>query len=170
MTAPVPGSLRDGSLEPAVRVRVAIAEDSLIVREGLEQILALEDGLELVASCADLPQLMEAIERELPDVVLTDLRMPPSYDDEGIRAAAWIRETRPQTGVIVLSQYADPRLALKLLETGSDGRGYLLKERIRDRAQLRAAIEAIAGGGAVIDPKLVDALISPRSSVQSSGL
>jgi DNA-binding NarL/FixJ family response regulator len=155
---------------PIGRVRVVIAEDSLIVREGIEQILALEDGLELAASCADMPELMEAVEREGPDVVLTDLRMPPAHADEGIRVAARLRETQPQIGVIVLSQYAEPLLALKLIEAGSDGRGYLLKERIHDGAQLRAAIEAVAQGGVVIDPKLVDALFAGKSRLESSPL
>jgi DNA-binding NarL/FixJ family response regulator len=155
---------------PTGLVRVVIAEDSLIVREGIEQILALEDGLELAASCADMPQLMQAVERESPDVVLTDLRMPPAHADEGIRVAARLRETQPQIGVIVLSQYAEPLLALKLIEAGSDRRGYLLKERIHDGAQLRAAIEAVAQGGVVIDPKLVDALFAGKSRLESSPL
>ena len=151
-------------------LRVIIAEDSLIVREGIERILALEDDLELVASCVDLGQLSEAVERETPDVVLADLRMSPAREGEGIRVVEWLREAHPQVGVIVLSQYADPDFALKLLEAGSDRRGYLLKERIHDGAQLRAAIETVAGGGAVIDPKLVDALFAARDPVERSPL
>jgi DNA-binding NarL/FixJ family response regulator len=161
------GRARRSSVE--VPVRVVIAEDSLIVREGIEQLLEFEHQVELVGSCVDLPQLMDVVERELPDVVLTDLRMPPDQSDEGVRVASWLRHAHPQIGVIVLSQYAEPRLATKLLEDGSQGRGYLLKERIRDATQLRTAIETVAAGGVVIDPKLVDALIAPASELTPLG-
>jgi DNA-binding NarL/FixJ family response regulator len=153
---------------PTGPIRVVIAEDSLIVREGIEQILAPENGVELAASCQDMPHLMEAVEREEPDVVLTDLRMPPGQQDEGIRVAARLRETHPQIGVIVLSHYAESALALKLIEAGSGRRGYLLKERIHDAAQLRASIEAVAQGGVVIDFKLVDALFADKSRLERS--
>jgi DNA-binding NarL/FixJ family response regulator len=153
-----------------VGIRVAIADDSLIAREGIQQILATEPGLEIVASCGDLPELLEAVERERPDVVLTDMRMPPTLSDEGLRVAVDLRESHPEIGVVVLSQYEEPGYALTLLETGSDGRGYLLKERVRDRSQLRAAIEAVAQGGAVIDPKLVDALVSGKAREERSAL
>ena len=154
----------------SVNVRVVIAEDSLIVREGIQQILALEPDVEVVASCGDLPELMEAIERESPDVVLTDIRMPPGQGDEGIRVAGWLREAHPEIGVVVLSQYAEPSYALTLLEPGSDRRGYLLKERVHDSSQLRAAIEAVAQGGAIIDPKLVDALVLGKARLERSPL
>jgi DNA-binding NarL/FixJ family response regulator len=153
-----------------VDTRVVIADDSLIAREGIEQILAGEPDLEVVASCGDLPELLEAVERERPDVVLTDIRMPPSQSDEGIRVATQLRETHPEVGVIVLSKYEEPGYALTLLENGSDRRGYLLKERVHDRAQLRTAVEAVAKGGTVIDPKLVDALVTGRARVEDSPL
>src|SRR4051794_31073103 len=137
-----------------MNVRVVIAEDNLLVREGIQQILALEPDVDVVASCGDLPELMAAIERESPDVVLTDIRMPPGQGDEGIRVAGWLREAHPEIGVVVLSQYAEPSYALTLLEPGSDRRGYLLKERVHDSSQLRAAIEAGAPGGAGLRPQL----------------
>jgi len=154
----------------AVTIRVVIAEDSLIVRTGIQQILGLAPNVEVVASCGDLPELMEAIEREHPDVVLTDIRMPPTQVDEGIKVAGWLREAHPDIGVVVLSQYADPSYALTLLEPGSDRRGYLLKERVHDASQLRAAIEAVAQGGAIIDPKLVDALVVGKARLERSPL
>jgi DNA-binding NarL/FixJ family response regulator len=153
-----------------VGTRIVIADDSLIAREGIEQILASEPELDVVASCGDLPELLDAVDREHPDVVLTDIRMPPSLSDEGIRIATRLRETHPDVGVIVLSQYEDPGYALTLLETGSDRRGYLLKERVHDRAQLRAAVEAVAKGGTVIDPKLVDVLVTGRARLEHSAL
>ena len=149
-------------------IKVVIADDNLIAREGIERILAVEPDLEVVASVGDLEQLTAAVERERPDVVLTDIRMPPSHSDEGIRFANRLRETHPEIGVIVLSQYDEPRMALTLIELGSDRRGYLLKDRLYDHTQLRAAIEAVAQGGAVIDPKLVDALVSGKARMADS--
>lgn len=151
-------------------IRVALAEDSLIVREGLEQMLAAETGVEVVASCADLPSLLEAVDAETPNVVLTDICMPPTKTDEGIQVAILLRENHPDVGVIVLSQYTDPSYALALLQSGSDRRGYILKERVHDRAQLRSAIETVAQGGSVIDPEVVDALVTMRSRAHSSPL
>ena len=119
-----------------IAIRVAIAEDSLIVREGMQQLLSTEPDIELVAACADLDSLLEAVEREAPDVVLTDIRMPPTDTDEGIRLAAILRDSHPETGVVVLSQYAHPSYALALLEAGSDRRAYLLKQRVHERAEL----------------------------------
>jgi DNA-binding NarL/FixJ family response regulator len=153
-----------------VTIRVALAEDSLIVREGLEQMLAAETGVEVVASCADLPSLLEAVDAETPNVVLTDICMPPTKTDEGIQVAILLRENHPDVGVIVLSQYTDPSYALALLQSGSDRRGYILKERVHDRAQLRSAIETVAQGGSVIDPEVVDALVTMRSRAHSSPL
>ena len=120
-------------------IRVVLADDNLLVREGLEQVLARYSGIEVVASCDDLPSLLEAIESTRPNVVLTDIRMPPSKTDEGIQAAVRLRQSHPDVGVLVLSQYAEPRYALALLESGSDRRGYLLKERVHDRTHLAAA-------------------------------
>ena len=150
--------------------RVVIADDNLIAREGIQQLLATEDDLEVVASVGDLPELLDAVARERPDVVLTDMRMPPTQSDEGIRFANHMRESHPDVGVIVLSQYEEPGYALTLIELGSDRRGYLLKERIHDRSQLRAAIDAVVRGGAIIDPKLVDALVSGKARLDRSPL
>jgi DNA-binding NarL/FixJ family response regulator len=152
-----------------VALRVAVADDSLLVREGLAQVLA-RNGIEVVASCEDLPSLLAAVDAERPDVVLTDIRMPPSGQDEGIQAARLLRERSPAPGVIVLSQFADPTYALALLESGSDGRGYLLKERVHDGAQLREAVETVADGGSVIDPRVVEALVSANTKADDSPL
>jgi DNA-binding NarL/FixJ family response regulator len=153
-----------------VSVRVVVADDNLIAREGILQLLAFEPGFEIVASCGDLPQCLEAVEREAPDVVLTDIRMPPSNSDEGIRLANQLRQTHPEVGVIVLSQYDEPVYALSLLESGSDRRGYLLKQRVHDPSELRDAILSVARGGAVIDPSLVDALVKGKAAIERSAL
>jgi DNA-binding NarL/FixJ family response regulator len=153
-----------------VAIRVVLAEDSLLMREGLEQVLAGQPSVEVVGSCADLPSLLETIEAEQPDVVLTDIRMPPSMTDEGIQVAALLRQTHPSVGVVVLSQYSEPSYALALLESGSDGRAYLLKERVHDRAQLLSALEDVAEGGSVIDSKIVDVLVSARARAERSPL
>jgi DNA-binding NarL/FixJ family response regulator len=151
-----------------VGIKVVIADDNLIAREGIEHILAVEPRLEVVASVGDLDELSAAVDRERPDVVLTDIRMPPTFSDEGIRFANRLRETHPEVGVVVLSQYDEPQFALTLIELGSDRRGYLLKDRLYDHAQLRSAIEAVVNGGAVIDPKLVDALVSGKARMDRS--
>ena len=151
-------------------IRVVIADDNLLVREGLEQVLGGQQGIELVGVYADLPSLLEAIEADPPDVVLTDIRMPPSHTDEGIRLAALLRETNPHVGVVVLSQYSEPFYALALLESGSEGRGYLLKERVRDREQLLSALETVAGGGSVVDPRIVDLLVASKGRAERSSL
>ena len=151
-------------------LRVVLAEDSLLVREGLEQVLDGASDIDVVGACADLEDLLETIERERPDVVLTDIRMPPSKTDEGVRVAARLRETDPGVGVVVLSQYDDPAYVLKLLETGSDGRAYLLKERVHDRGQLSTAIHTVARGGSVIDPKIVEVLVAARTRAENSPL
>ena len=151
-------------------IRVVIADDNLLMREGLEQVLAGQQNIELVGAYGDLPSLLEAIEADPPNVVLTDIRMPPTHSDEGIRLAALLRETNPRIGVVVLSHYAEPRYALALLESGSDGRGYLLKERVRDREQLLSAIEAVADGGSVVDPRIVDLLVASKGRAERSSL
>jgi DNA-binding NarL/FixJ family response regulator len=151
-------------------IRVALGEDSLIVREGVHQLLAVDPAVEIVASVGDLDSLREACARHRPDVVLTDIRMPPTNTDEGIRLAGELRETHPGIGVVVLSQFSDPIYALALLDRGSDGRGYLLKERVHNRAELMAAIRAVADGGSLIDPKIVEALVFARSRAERSPL
>jgi DNA-binding NarL/FixJ family response regulator len=151
-------------------IRVVLAEDSYLIRESVERLLDREADIELVAVCEDLGALLEVIDNERPDVVLTDIRMPPGNSDEGIRAAEQLRETSPETGVLVLSQYSEPRYALRLLAEGSEGRGYLLKERISDAQQLVSAIREVARGGSVIDPKMVDGLVGAKSAAERSPL
>lgn len=151
-------------------IRVIFADDSYLIREGVRQLLELQDDIELVAACEDLDSLLEAIDAEEPDVVLTDIRMPPEGTDEGIRAAEYLREKRPETGVVVLSQYSDPAYALALLEKGSARRAYLLKERVSDPEQLVGAIREVAAGGSVIDPQVVDALVAARARAAESPL
>ncbi|HET6965404.1 MAG TPA: response regulator transcription factor [Acidimicrobiales bacterium] len=149
-------------------VRVVLAEDNYLVREGVTKLLGAEDDLEVAASCADYPSLMEAVEAERPDVVVTDIRMPPTGRDEGIRAANELRERYPDMGVVVLSQHSEPGYALSFLEKGSKGRAYLLKERVSDMDQLADAIREVARGGSVIDPEVVDALVAARSKASDS--
>ena len=151
-------------------IRVVLAEDSYLVREAVRLLFEAEPELELAAVCGDYGALMAAVDEHAPDVVLTDIRMPPSGTDEGIRAAQQLRETHPDIGVVVLSQYADPRYAVTLFEGGSERRAYLLKERVGDVEQLLAAVRAVAGGGSVIDPKVVEALVAARSSPATSRL
>jgi DNA-binding NarL/FixJ family response regulator len=144
-------------------MRLIVADDSFLVREALTEVLATEPEIDVVAVVDDIRSLHTAVERERPDVVLTDIRMPPMQDGDGIQAAAELRETHPDIGVVVLSQYADADFALGLFEAGSAGRAYLLKERVGNRAELVAAITAVAGGGSVVDPKIVDTLIAERA-------
>jgi DNA-binding NarL/FixJ family response regulator len=143
-------------------IRVVVAEDSYLVREGIRRLLEPEPDIEVVAACPDLASLLAAIEAEEPDVVLTDIRMPPSSRDEGIQVADRLRQTSPQTGVVVLSQFAAPEYALALLENGADRRAYLLKDRVGDVAQLAGAIREVAAGGSAIDQKIVEALVADR--------
>jgi DNA-binding NarL/FixJ family response regulator len=150
-----------------VTIRVAVAEDNLLVREGLERLLGLQPDVDIVASCPDLDSLLAAVEKEHPDVVVTDIRMPPGHADEGIQAALRLREDQPEVGVIVLSQFSDPGYALALLEGGSERRAYLLKDRIDDVDQLVGAVRAVAGGGSVVDPKVVEALVAARGGDDS---
>jgi DNA-binding NarL/FixJ family response regulator len=161
---------RPGRYRERVAIRVALAEDSFIVREGLREVLAAQPEIEVVASCGDMRSLLDAVEAERPDVVLTDIRMPPSKVDEGIQVATRLRETHPDVGVVVLSQYAEPAYALALLESGSDGRAYLLKERVHDRAELVSAITSVAEGGSVIDPKIVEVLVAAKTRMGQSPL
>ncbi len=146
-----------------MRLRVVIAEDSVLMREGITSVLALHDDLELVEACADFDALLAAVAAHSPDVVLTDIRMPPTQTDEGIRAANAFHDTHPGMGVVVLSQYVEPDYAMRLLEQGSNGRAYLLKERIGDPDELAAAIRRVHDGGSVIDAKVVEALIAGRA-------
>jgi DNA-binding NarL/FixJ family response regulator len=148
-------------------IRIVLAEDNYLMREGIRRLLEPEPDIELAAVCPDLPSLLTAIEAEHPDVVLTDIRMPPTNLDEGIQVADRLRDRSPETGVVVLSQFAAPEYALALLEKGADRRAYLLKDRIGDAGELPAAIRAVAEGGSVIDPKVVATLVAARSRTDS---
>jgi len=168
-----PGAEPGGPAEPEREqrvIRVLLADDSYLVREAITHVLDTEPHFELVATVDNGESLLAAVEADPPDVVLTDIRMPPSGDDEGIKVANRLRRTHPEVGVVVVSQYADPRYGLALLEGGSDRRAYLLKERLHDRRQLTAALEAVVDGGSVVDPKVVEALITARVRAEDSPL
>ena len=151
-------------------IRLVLAEDHYLVREGVRRLLELRPEFEVVAVCSDLGSLLAAVEAERPDVVVTDIRMPPDGIDEGIQAAERLRETNPDVGVVVLSQYANPKYVLALLEGGSGRRAYLLKDRVSDVEQLAGAIHAVAEGGSVIDSKVVDALVAETARDEESPL
>jgi len=151
-------------------IRLVLAEDHYLVREGVRRLLELRPEFEVVAVCSDLGSLLAAVDAERPDVVVTDIRMPPDGTDEGIQAAESLRETNPEVGVVVLSQYANPKYVLALLEGGSGRRAYLLKDRVSDVDQLAGAIHAVAEGGSVIDSKVVDALVAETARDEESPL
>jgi DNA-binding NarL/FixJ family response regulator len=151
-------------------IRIVLADDHYLVREGVRRLLETQTGVEVVATCADLDELLAAVDAHQPDVVITDIRMPPTGVDEGVRAAERLRETHPDVGVVVLSQYAEPRYALALLDGGTARRAYLLKERVDDLEQLVGAIRAVAGGGSMIDPKIVESLVAEKSRTDASPL
>lgn len=151
-------------------IRVVVADDTYIVREGIRELLATVTDFEVVAVCSDLPSLQAAIAAEKPDVVLTDIRMPPTNTDEGIRVSEELRRSTPSVGVVVLSQYADAEYALALLDKGAAGRAYLLKERVSDLDQLANAIREVARGGSAIDAKVVENLIAARTKNKRSAL
>ncbi len=161
---------REESQHDELSVRVVLADDSFLLREALLHVLDQADGIDIVATCGDRDTLYAAVDEHHPDVVVTDIRMPPGSSDEGLQVADRLRESHPGTGVVVLSQFSDPQYGLKLLDRGSDGRAYLLKDRIRYRGQLVSAIETVARGGSMIDAKVVDALITARTAAESSPL
>jgi DNA-binding NarL/FixJ family response regulator len=150
-------------------VAVVLVEDNLIVREGIATLLGdPETGVELLGTCPDADALLDCLDELGPDVVVTDIRMPPTFTDEGIRLAEMLRVRRPGLGVVILSSYADPEYALTLLDSGLEGRAYILKERVHDRAQLVTAIHSVASGGSVIDPKVIAPLV--REAAERSPL
>ena len=154
----------------AMGLRIVVADDNLLVREGVLRLLGNASDIDVVASCPDYDSALEAVDRLEPDVVLTDIKMPPTSTDEGIRLATRLRETHPSTGVVVLSQFAEPGYVLALLEAGSDRRGYLLKERVSDRLVLVSAVRTVAAGGSTVDPKVVDVLVSASARDHRSPL
>ena len=151
-------------------IRVVLGEDSLIVREGVRQLLEADSEVTVVAVAGDMAAVRDACAREQPDVLITDIRMPPTDTDEGIRLAEELRDALPELGVVVLSQYDDPGYALALLDKGSDRRAYLLKQRVHNRLELTAAIRAVAEGGSMIDPKIVESLVRARGAAERSPL
>lgn len=151
-------------------LRVALAEDNLLVREGLCSLLATRPDLDVCGTAGDLTEALDLVEAVAPDVVITDIRMPPSHTDEGVQLAASLLSSHPGTGVVVLSQFADPDYALAVFEHGSARRAYVLKDRLDDVEHLVAAISAVARGGSFIDNEVVDALVAGRARVSDSPL
>jgi DNA-binding NarL/FixJ family response regulator len=151
-------------------IRVVVAEDNYLVREAVVRLLDASPEIEVAGACEDYDSLLATVASASPDVVVTDIRMPPTGTDEGVRAAKHLRETQPEIGVVVLSQYVEPGYALELLDEGSERRAYLLKERVSDVDQLLRAIQEVARGGSVIDPKVVEALVAARSRRSDSKL
>ena len=151
-------------------IGVVVAEDHYLVREGIVRLLEAQDGIEVLDACEDLDGLYAAVGAKAPDVVITDSRMPPTGTDEGVRAANSLRETHPDVGVVVLSQFVEPGYALALLEHGAAGRAYLLKERVSDVEELVRAVREVASGGSVIDPQVVETLVTARSRRHDSPL
>ena len=141
-------------------IRVVLGEDSYLTREGIVRVLAGIEDVDLVAARGDLDELRDAVDEAAPDVVLTDIRMPPSNTDEGIRFAAELRSSHPEIGVVVLSQHAEPLYAIALFEHGSTQRAYLLKERLKDREELSHALREVASGGSVVDSAIVEKLVA----------
>ena len=151
-------------------LRVVLAEDNYLVREGLRRVLESSGEVTVLDAVPTAEELVSAVAQHAPDAVMTDIRMPPGHSTEGIRAAHAIRAAHPSVGVVVLSQHAEAGYVLDLVRHGADGLGYLLKERIGDRDQLVHALRETARGGSVIDPVLVDALVGRRRLEQASGL
>jgi DNA-binding NarL/FixJ family response regulator len=145
------------------RLRVVVADDHYLVREGVKQVLELDGTVCVVATAANVPELVAAVDATAPDCVITDIRMPPTHTVEGLDAVRQLRATRPALGVIVLSNHADPSYAFELFRDGMTGLAYLLKDRVGDREQLLRALAAVADGGSVVDPAVVDGLIQRRA-------
>jgi DNA-binding NarL/FixJ family response regulator len=151
-------------------IRVVLGEDNLLVREGLRSLLAGSPSIEVINAAGDYESLLALCESDPPNVVVTDIRMPPTQTDEGIRLADEIRRRHPDIGVVVLSQFSTPTYALTLFESGADGRAYLLKDRVHNRAELTAAIHAVAEGGSLVDPKVVEELAKSRARAENNPL
>jgi DNA-binding NarL/FixJ family response regulator len=151
-------------------LRVVLGEDSYLAREGITRALEAAEEIELVASGGTLDEVLQAVDRVEPDVVLSDVRMPPNHTDEGIRLANELRRSHPAIGVVILSQHADALYALALFDDGSDGRGYLLKDRVRDQVELSRALLEVARGGTVVDAKVVNELLAVRRQRETTGL
>jgi DNA-binding NarL/FixJ family response regulator len=166
-TAPVSLYRKDPQRPP---IRIVLADDAYLVREALKQFFHGSDEMLVVGECESADEVIELVDRQRADVLITDIRMPPSGQDAGIRLAARLRDTHASLAVIVLSTYGDVTYALRLFENGCDSRGYLLKDRIRDRAQVIAAVLAVADGGCVIDPTIVEGLVHASRNTSTSRL
>jgi DNA-binding NarL/FixJ family response regulator len=151
-------------------IRVAIADDSYLIREAIGQILGRMAGIELVAACADGDSLWDAVENKSLDAVIVDMRMPPSGEVEGIEIASRLRDRHPDVGLVLLSQYAEPRYGLELMNPSAAGRAYLLKDRVHDREELESAIRTVARGGTMIDPSMVRMLLEAQQQRRSSAV
>jgi DNA-binding NarL/FixJ family response regulator len=151
-------------------LRVVLGEDHYLVREGITRLLAGEPGVDLLARTETRVQLERAIDAHHPDVVVTDIRMPPGNGDEGIQVAAALRHSHPRIGVVLLSQYLEPDYALALFEFGSEGRAYLLKDRLHDSRELVRAIETVDAGGSVLDPQVIAAMMAAQERKHRSVL
>jgi DNA-binding NarL/FixJ family response regulator len=151
-------------------ITIVLAEDNLLVRRGLVELLADEPDLHVLAECTTYDEVLAAVDEHQPDILLTDIRMPPDHADEGIRAAHEVRARWPDIGVVVLSQYDDPEHALRLFDGGVKRRGYLLKDHVADPSHLATAIREVAAGGSSIDPAVVDVMLSARAARAGSPL
>jgi DNA-binding NarL/FixJ family response regulator len=156
--------------EDAGPIRVVVAKDAFLSREGIRGVLDGENEVIVEEYCANLPSLLHAVDEHEPDVVITDVRMPPTHGDEGIQAAATLHESHPNVGVVVISQYVRPHYALRLFERGSARRAYLLEEHVSERTQLMQTIREVANGGSVVDPKVVDVLVRAQTEARNSPL
>lgn len=150
-------------------IRVVVAEDNYLASEAIARVLEREEGIEIVGTCADLETLREVVNAEQPDVVVSDIQMPPAQTDEGIRFASELRATHPGVGVVILSQHAEPLYATQLLAEGSDGRAYLLKDRVKDRSDLTRAVREVAEGGSVVDARIIELLVTAKRGRDQSG-
>jgi DNA-binding NarL/FixJ family response regulator len=153
-----------------VPIRVVVGEDNYLAREAISSVLASEEDIEIVASGEDLDSLRRAVVEERPDVVLADIQMPPARTDEGIRLAKELRTTHPETGVVILSQHAEPLYAVELLAQGTERRAYLLKDRVQHRAEITRAVRQVAEGGSVLDPQIVELLLTNARARDASHL
>ena len=149
---------------------MVLADDSVIILSGLRRLLELDGDVEIVGECASLDELLTTVDATDPDVVLTDIRMPPTHSDEGIRAARQLRSSHPALGVVVLSNYAEATYAVDLMAAGSRRRAYMLKERVGHSGQLVAVLRTVADGGSYVDPAVVDALVTGQSRDRQSPL
>jgi len=153
-----------------VSIRIVVGEDSYLALEAISRVLESEEDIEIVATGADLASVQRAVEEEQPDVLLTDIQMPPTRTDEGIRLANELRTTHPEMGVVILSQHAEPFYATELLAAGSGRRAYLLKERVKHRSEIGRAVREVADGGSVVDPQIVDVLLTSKRARDATRL